>query len=215
MLIFATYLFNEFFTVYDKISDPNKDIEGKGTHERFNECIGEEMDEFLMPMVADMQKNLLEPLDCLDKFIPHLEHLMGYDTAWEWFFIGGLDRRRNILRIITKLYQIRSTIYAHEVMFAWVGLDCVITELFADEGLWDDAGFWDDGGVWDTFCPPCGVYNIALTGSYMSLPDDVITAISTIILFNKPIDAIVGEVTYNGGGLYGDFNADFNDDFLI
>ncbi len=195
MFLFIDYLFNEFFTLYDKISDPNKDASGRGTHERFNRQIGAEMDEFVMPLIANLQKNLLEPQNCLQSFIPYNESELGYNKDWIIGLALSISDRRNMLAIITRLYQIRGTIFCHELMFSWLGLTATIIEDFADSGLWDDGGTWDDDGEWDTFCAPCSTYRIELTGSVI-FTVALVKAIETIIAFNKPINAIFAGYTH-------------------
>lgn len=188
MFTFTDYIFNEYFTLYDKVSDPNKDADGMGTHERFNRCIGAEIDEYLLPLVDNMQQNLLEPLNCLDKFVPFLESLLGFDLDWVWFFIENLTFQRNLLAIIIRMYQIRGTIPAHVIMCGWLGFTCTVVEVFEDDGVYDDGGTWDDDGGWDSFCPSCTDYSLDLAG-HGPITDDDITAIGTIVEFNRPINA--------------------------
>ncbi len=68
-----------WFGTRDKIEDTNKDIDGKGTHERYNETLGEDFDQELYPLINLLVDNNLLPYRSMTKFIPYLEHRLGID----------------------------------------------------------------------------------------------------------------------------------------
>lgn len=194
-------IFNVFYTIYDKLSDPNKDAQGKGTQERYIECIGDEIDEEIVPYVENMQKNLKSPLTAFDRYVPYLESELGYSEDWYWFFNQPISFRRHLRAIMPKLYTIRGTLLAHEIMFAWVGITgvTITEETTGGEGFDHDTETWDsdDRPTLDSGCPTCSKYSFDLTGG-ASFGHALVEAIGTILVFNQPINAILEQVTYNG-----------------
>jgi hypothetical protein len=216
MLRFETYIFPEFHTLYDKVTDPHKDADNKGTQERFMETVGKEIDDNTMPYIDNMQDRLLEPQGAMPNLVPYLESELGYQLDWDWFFTMPLSFRRNLYDIMPKLLQIRGTLLAHQIMFGWLGYSITMFETYSDDtGFDSDDTFDSDTDTFDSTCEPCSTYTINLTGGGGWNANDVL-AITTILEFNQSINAVLTDLTYSGGGItqdFTDFSLDFNYDF--
>lgn len=218
MLKFEDIIFNEYFSKKDKREDINKDSEGKGTLERYNELMGVDLDTMVLPYVDNLLANRLVPETAVENAIPYLESERGFDPKNDTLYLGSsILMRRAVLRAIRRLYQVKGTIRGYEIPFGMLGMTLVLTEFLNENGFDSDITLDFPTRRFDSFCPSCADYSIALTG-VVTLTPDLIRAIRSIIIFNQPIDTKVRSITYNGAvidELYADFNLDFSDDFLI
>lgn len=185
------------FGSYEHQADVNKDSQGKGTHERFNEIVGKDIDEELKIKVDRIVEYNLDPYTCLDKFIPYLEHRIGVTL----FLGNSIEMRRVVLKHYLKWLTIRSTLKCYHTLFGMLGFQANITEYFLNYSFDSPVTFDDEGRVFDMQgCNRCYEYSIALTGSVVITPD-LIAAIMSIIKWNEPINAVLKSITYNGNPL--------------
>lgn len=206
-MLFEDFTFDECYTDYDRLSDPNKNAAGEGTKQRITQAIGSEIDESTVPLISDMQKNIFLTKDMLSKFIGHKESEAGYSRRWgTWFSAQTPAFRKNVARIIDRLYRIRCTKLCHEIMFAWLGFGVTITEVFGMEGLDTIDTFDMPLHTLDSSCPRCTTYEVYITGSGGSLTADDIEAITAILKFNQPVDAQIADIFYNGVSVLEDFD---------
>lgn len=208
---FETYIFEEFYTIFDKLSDPNKDLNGKGTQERYTETWGSIIDGTL-PYVDNIGRDVIEAPYRLDSLVPYGEKAQGYLEDWIWFFEEPMSFRKRLSAIMGKLYAIRSTIKAYEVMFAWLGMSVVITEDFVYLGGLDSPLLLDSPvRTLDSFANTWIDYEVALTGPVGAIPPFVtpppdpapsvmrlIHAIYTILIYNQAVNIRLKSITYNG-----------------
>ncbi len=213
-MLFVDKIFT-YFSRYEKSSDPNKDVNGKGTLERYNEIVGVDIDENLIPFIENLVKNVLEPQKCFANFVAVGEADMGVDLLLQ----DNLTYRRAILSVVSKLYQIKGTLKGYYTLFGKLGWSVVITEFFDDEGF-DSPFLFDD--FLRTFdmsqCPGCSDYSLAITTPSGNPPtSSELAAVYSIIAFNEPINARLRTLTFNGSTLSysADFNNDFNEDWSI
>ena len=182
------------FTPWDKRIDVNKDSEGKGTMERYNEILGMQADEDIIPFIDNMIDNTLVPDTMLDKFIPYLESMVGLDPL-----IDDLTIRRQVLKNILRIYKVKGTKKSYEIVFKLLGFDSIeiieqdISFGFDSPLTLDDVNrVFDDGS-----CYTCGFYTINLTGT-AAFTEDLSKAIRNAIKLVEPINARLLEITYNG-----------------
>lgn len=209
---FLQSIFPDYFTSYEKESDTKKDAFGKGTLERYNECIGEDIDLEIQPVIDDLVKNTIDPRDNWDRFIPYVEKQMGVNVTLE----ATLTMRRAVNQVLQRITTIKGTKKALEVLFGMIGISIVLTEHFNEGGFDSALTFDDDIRVFDSgHCPTCSEYSLALTGSAV-LGTTLTWIIGNIIDWNEPINATIRTLTYNGTPITaGDFAAaDFNVDFF-
>lgn len=215
---FEFNIFPKFFTAHDKRTDVNKDVNGKGTLERFNEIIGQDLDLEVVPLMENLVENIYPPTTVWDRYIPYLESMFGFkNKTWNLYLSNSLPTRRTVLQVITRLHSIRGTRRGYEICFAMLGMSAVLTEYPAGYGFDSHVTFDDDNRTFDSTCPTCSDYSLDLTGT-LALTPDIIQAIGSIIIFNEPINARLRSITYNGAPIsigLPDFNNDFNTDFLI
>jgi hypothetical protein len=213
-MLFVDRIFT-YFSKYEKTSDINKDVNGKGTLERYNETVGDDIDSNLMPLIDNLIKNVLEPAKCLDNFVPYGEADMGVRVVLR----DTLQYRRAVLSIINRLHQIKGTLKGYYVLFGKLGWQVTITEYF-DAGGFDSPTTFDDNlRTFDSKeCLPCSDYSmdIVTIGGGPPTSDDMAT-INSVIGFNEPINAHLRQLTFNGTTTtpIPDYNDDFNNDFSI
>ncbi|MCB9047627.1 MAG: hypothetical protein H6550_15950 [Chitinophagales bacterium] len=205
---FETYIFDEFFTDYDRRSDPNKDADDKGTQQRYMETVGKELDDNTIPLIEDMNDNVLMGKGQLSRIVPYSELDQGYLDNWEWFSGNTITFRRNVARIMDRLQRIACTVRCCELMFGWLGFGVTITSTFVEGGFDSMYTFDSPARDFDSGCPSCSDYSVAITGAAGSLTAGDITNITTILRFNQPINAAISAITYNGASVIDDFDTE-------
>jgi len=206
-----------FFGNYDKRSDTLKDSNGNGIWERYNKAIGKSLDNEVQVLIDNLMKNIYDPETCYDRYVVYLESMMGYNQKRNTLYIDNLlSTRRNMLKKILRLYQIKGTKRCYDLLFSMLGLTVVYTEYFNDYGF-DSAVTLDDPiRTWDMKCDTCSGYTLALTGAN-PISGILYNGIWSIIMFNQPVNAVLLEVTYNGTALanpvLSEFDASFSNSF--
>lgn len=197
MISFRDTIFN-LFSPYDHQIDINKDADGKGTNQRYNEVVGKYIDEELIVMIDKLVDNNLLPNVAYEKFIPYLEERLGVDL----YLYDTLEWRRRVLRHILNWYKIKGTITAYKLMLGMLGFDSVeITEYMDVNSLDSPITFDDTYRVFDmNKCNRCVAYGLTLTGSFEITPD-IVSAIESIVKFNEPINAYLRYIKYNDNPL--------------
>jgi hypothetical protein len=217
-MIFETGIFNKFFTARDKRVDVNKDINGKGTLERWTEVSGKDIDDNIKPLLDYLLENTIIPETCFERYVPFLESEWGNKIDTQNLYLSqAYVVRRKVLEVLGRLHTVRGSIRGYEVCFGMLGLTMVLTEHEAGYGLDSPITFDDVSRRLDSSCPTCSDYTVELTGT-ATLSSVLIAAIWSIIIFNQPINARLRLITYNGEEIVSgapDFNNDFSDDFLI
>jgi len=214
---FSEYLFNTYYTLYDKISDPNKDSAGKGTQERFINCIEDELDSTILPLIDDYHKNLIAPKTVLERYIPYQESDLGYLLQWSWIFKQSPAFRRNVRAVMPKILNLRGSTYAHEVMFAWQGLQLTLDEDDMYAGFDSPTTFDSPYRTFDSYDSFYSGYRIHLSHpdytTINDMPNDGIGFVVFVLEFNQPIHATLFEITFNGADITSSFTGLFNPDF--
>jgi len=194
--------------------DNNKDLNGKGTLERFNECIGLDMD-MIYPLVENLMDNLYNPKTCFDRYVPYLESMLGFSINNGLLYLfNTIQWRRIVVQNILHYYTIKGTKKGYEVLFNLIGISMELTESFGHNTFDSPITFDDNIRHFDTGCQTCSCYHLKLVGP-MPMTDELNVVIGNIIRFNEPINARLCGITYNDETvqLVGDFNTDFNLDF--
>lgn len=194
----ATYTLKDkifdFFGVDDKIRDINKDGNGKGSFERYNEAIGEDYDEELGTLIDNLMSNTLVPQTLLIKFLPLMEKMLGGLPL----IVGTENIRRKTIEFFTKLYLVKGTALSYQMLFLSLGFDTVnILEFTGDTSFDSDFTFDDSARRFDQSASGCALYTIELTGS-ITVDDEVIAVMLKIIEFLEPIYVELKEIKYNG-----------------
>lgn len=197
----STRLF-ELFGSYDKLIDSYKDVNGQGIEERFQNTIGQSIEDELMGLINDFLPNTRDPQTLLVTLLPYAELLLGYDTKNRTLQLGtSVAWRRRVLAHMVRYYHIKGTKRCYELLFALMGLTVTITEYwnantfdsFAPDITFDT----DDRPVLDIGkCTPCSRYEIEVIGT--PAWNQISAGFLSIILFNEPINAYQGLYTYNG-----------------
>ena len=208
MIVYKDYIFS-LFSKFDKTIDSNKDGNNKGTFERYNEIVGDDIDTEILPFITNLVDDNLNVDTALLKFLPYLYQRTGINIS-----LGDTEViKRKLLKYIHRLYSIKSTEKCYEVMINYLGFDVVIELHNALFTFDSDTTFDDDVRTFDMFCPDCSEYTLKITGVPGSLTAEETQAIKDIIRFNEPINTKIRQVTYNGLPVAGDFSVDYNDDY--
>lgn len=203
------YKIFQFFGVADKLNDPNKNAQNKGTQERTMETVAKFIDTDVTPLIDSLADNMLDPKLMLSQYINYAE----YDKGVGLSFYNTDDWRRRVVRYIHRWYEIKGTKKCYNLMFAMLGISCVLTELFWVSGLDSPITFDDTDRVFDLKCATCSRYTLTLTGG-ASLTPALEAAINEVIKFNKPLGAVLVALRYNATNLtiLPSYNDNFNDD---
>ena len=215
MLIFENKII-DFFHQRFKNEDTYKDANDKGIFERYNEVIGNDIDEKVTPFIYNMHDNLLVPETVLDKMLPILEYGLGINLDM------GESNRRLVMQYITKFYHVKGTKKGYAILFEMLGFtntevifeDSVCQGTTFDEGNFDDACAFDIDveGEGSGLCSTCFLYRLILTGP-ITLTPEIERLMENIIEFNEPINAELTNITIIEED--GDFSDDFNEDYFI
>lgn len=187
------------FTLFpsrDKHEDINKDVDQKGTLERYNEVVGLCIDDELGTLIDNLVDNTRAVDTCEAKFIPYLESRTG-STIGSAFYATEAYRRA-ILKHVMKWYRIKGTKRLLRILLGMLGLQVVITENHTTPGLDSPITFDDSERVFDGKCNTCTTYGLALTGVPVTMTPTVFSAMIAILKFNTPISAHLTACSYNG-----------------
>lgn len=216
MILFIDKLFS-YFGSYDKRTDRYKDVNGNGIWERYNKTIGKSIDNEIQTLIDNFLKNIYDPETCYPRYVVYLESMLGYNQRRNTLYIDNLlSTRRNMLKKILRLYQIKGTKRCYTLLFAMLGMTVVFTEYFNDYGF-DSAVTLDDPiRTWDMKCDTCSGYELVVTGPN-AMSGVIFNGIWSIIMFNQPVNATLMSVTYNGTVLanpnLAEFDASFSNSF--
>ena len=199
----------EFFGHADKWNDTYKDANGKGTLERFNELIGEDIDDNIVPKVEAMVNAIYDPNNAESKFLTLIEKTLGIEI-----YSGDDTMRRRLIKNIIKLYQIRGTERVFDILFRWIGIDSyTLTIRDENRGFDNDLETLDSvNRTFDSALLNCASIVIELTGTAPMSPAFV-QLVTSILNFNLPITVEVESITYNGITLTYSFNSSFSSAF--
>ncbi|WP_338761871.1 hypothetical protein WAF17_16440 [Bernardetia sp. ABR2-2B] len=188
----------EYFGIaYDKIDKQGVvDADGKGELERFNEIIGEDIDDNIEPLLDALIDNTMLADTMYDKFVALFETTIGMTMR----LTNGIDLRKKVLKIAFQLYKIRGTSLGYEIPLRMLGFDSVeiveswvISSLDSPLTLDDTVRRLDSGGR----CQSCSGYELRLTGN-IELTEEIMRAVGEVIEFNEPINARLTALLYNG-----------------
>ena len=185
-----------FGTAYDILDKQGVvDQEGKGEFERYNEIVGEDIDENIEPLLDALIDNTMLADTMYDRFVALFETTIGMTMR----LTNGIDLRRKVLKIAFQLYKIRGTKLGYEVPLRMLGFESVdiveswvISSLDSPLTLDDPVRRLDSGGR----CQSCSGYELRLTGS-MELTAEIMRAVGEVIEFNEPINARLTALLYN------------------
>jgi hypothetical protein len=185
--------FGTAYNILDKQGEVDEN--GKGEFERYNEIVGEDIDDNIEPLLDFMIENTLLADTMYSKFISLLETTIGMTMR----LTNGENLRRKVLKIAFQLYKIRGTKLGYEVPLRMLGFDSVeiveswvVSSLDSPLTLDDPVRRLDSGGR----CQSCSGYELHLTGS-IELTAEIMRAVGEVIEFNEPINARLTALTYN------------------
>jgi hypothetical protein len=186
-------LFGTAYSILDK--QGVVDINGKGEFERYNEIIGEDIDDNIEPLLDLLIENTLLADTMYSKFVALFETTIGMTMR----LTNGENLRRKVLKIAFQLYKIRGTKLGYEVPLRMLGFNSVeiveswvISSLDSPITLDDPVRRLDSGGR----CQSCSGYELRLTGN-IELTEEIMRAVGEVIEFNEPINARLTALTYN------------------
>ena len=186
----------EYFGQYYKRLDSNKDVEGRGTFERFIGIIGDDLDTELVNKSEDLLKNLI----VADTFIlPYYRYLIGHKGCS--LYVGSTEPvMRRMIRVIDTLYRLRGTLKNYTYLFNLIPLTFELVWLKPEivQGWDTPLKFDDDDRVLDTWTAVTAEeYGIRLTGAE-DMSEDLMAAIKSVIRFNTPFYMRILWIEYNG-----------------
>lgn len=207
-MLFKNKIFS-LFSPSEKRMDSNKDVDGKGTLERYMSAFGDDIDTNIVPLIENLTKNTLDIEFLFTRFLDMHEQTRGVlplsfsrNATDEEEQIRNEWMRRRLLLHIEKLLAIRGTKKCYQLLFRLVDTSITvvtITEIFFENNF--DVVLFDDNKRFDTsICSECPQYNISITTTEGTTEptDYFIQCTRSIVTFNQPIDVKLGTITYNG-----------------
>jgi len=191
---FKDNIFSKYFGRYYKLTDSYKNLSGEGLLERYNQIIGEDIDEELVLLLENITDNTKTPNTMFTQYFNIAEDSLGLDlyvhTNSDW-------TKRKLIERAVKYYSIRGSKKGYEYLFKIMGFTFIDLVIYNSDGF--DTGIFDDGNF-DGRNGCCIYYNVILEGptDFEDMTNSEKLAILKIIDFNEPINATLGVITVNG-----------------
>jgi len=175
--------------------DTNKDINGKGTFERYINTIEDEIDEEIYPYIRDFM-DIFDTLTVDSKYLPYISYFLGEPPSAN----GDTDIYRKILAYAVRIYKIKGTLESYQLLFNLYGLTVDIVEAMPRKGATYDmvSVIYDDNWTYDQNCEHCTCYYIYYKpidqahnqlNVDLAIPLEIINLINRIVCFIQPINA--------------------------
>lgn len=202
-----------FLPSWFKINDPNKNISGEGTIERFFKLLASELDDYFLAKLIALQANTKSVSDIPFTLMPYEERLRGTDTFGINDLATYLDIRRKILLYAERLHQHKGTTQALETIFYWLGFyDITFEEVFPTYFSFDIVIEFDNANRhFDNKCSQCSILNIMM--NHDNLTNELKDVVKRVVRWGVPW-RVLTFVFYNGdtSGI-GIFDDTFDDTF--
>jgi len=182
------------FTPLDYRMDVNKDANGKGLHQRYEEMLASDMDVELIPYLENFLDNISVPDTVLDRFIPYLEDLYGIPAL-----SSDIEIRRKLIKNIFNILKVKGTKLSYEIVFKILGYSTVEIVEYYPRLTFDSIITFDDPiRTFDSGdCYPCSPYDLYLTGPYSTITSEQLQIILAAVYWVEPINAKLKKVYYN------------------
>ena len=191
-MIFENSIIN-LFSKSDKVNDSYKDVNGKGLLERYNEIIGSEIDEEILPTFEQLIDEVLIPMTCEGRFIGYLEER----NAIELFITNSEFNRRRVINNIHRLYQIRCTKTCTEFLLRLLGFTNInIIESYERFRFDESEKFDSTQRTFDMNCFNCSNFEIHVETTDV-VDAEMIRKLNSIIDFNKPVNLELKKLKIN------------------
>ena len=186
-----------YFTNWDTRVDVNKDVNNKGTLERYMEMVGEDADQNLLVFIDNLLSYTLIPDTVISSMLPYLESSVGLTPI-----SSDLNIRRRVLRNIINIYKTKGTSRSYELVFKSLGFSEVsVIDQQIEFGLDSPITFDDNQRTFDLGkCYKCKFYTLQLTG-VLVIDDEMRDSIAKAINLVEPIYANLFDIVYNGSSI--------------
>ncbi len=168
----AEFIWDKFPDYFSE-HDTNKDVDGKGSFQRYLSIFGLELDDQVIPGLESFIDNM-DPSSAVEYLIPNVAFQLGTPDD----ILGDLDKYRILLISLLEIKRLKGTFRSYRMLFSILGLSCVITEKFLDDNQYDDEvkTFDDEATIYDNdMCQAtCIHYDI----TYDNLPGETIAPLS-------------------------------------
>lgn len=202
------------FGAYDSRIDVNKDSNGKGTLERYNEALAEEYDEDFETLVTTIYENVKNPKSGYAKYLSSLELGKGND----YILPHTLPIRRDIQLYLKKYWQIKGTAAFLNAILGLGGFAVTVTENYADYGFDSPVTFDAVDRKFDLGCGACSQYSVVISrldGSTEEPSQSEWIFIESVIGINEPIDTKLKDLTFDAGITLDQYIAALNPEIWI
>jgi hypothetical protein len=162
--------------------DTNRNNEGKGIWQRYQDLHALELEEQTKPYIDNFELLNRHPSFVLDKFLGYFEALLGANQVFE-----TASLKRKFVRYGYQLMQNKGKALNYIVMFNWLGIKAEVVEV-SNSGGFDNGTF--DVGTFDVSGGATGEFDIILYVPNTVVQDsDFLALANRIIEFNRPIHA--------------------------
>jgi len=190
------YIFSLFG--YEKYYDPNKDVDDKGTHERYQEALVAEYDYYVKPLIDNIFRDVCEPTSALPQYLYMMEADSGNSALYP---SNILAYRQAVEHHIKRYWKLKGTKRFLEVTMQMIGFNVTLNEIHDEFGFDSPVTFDDAKRRWDMTCPSCTEYEISIarnSGLTTPLSPEELAGVLSIVTVNNPINAIMLGIWFDG-----------------
>lgn len=179
---------------YVSTQDSYHDAEGKGLFERFNEILGQDLDDEVITAIQGLLDEMIVPATMQEKFIALLMSQIGFTPVMNI----SREKKTKLLGMLRTLYDRRGLENCQNTLLSFMGITSVEhvgKEVYTVRGL-DSTLSLDSGRTLDSTKSSTFYYDFKLKGTEQ-LSESLIESIMSIIWFNLPYYVILMRVYYN------------------
>lgn len=181
---------------YYREQDSFKDQDNKGFLERFLEIFGQELDDYTVASITELQ-NLANPLILGDaKFLEYYSFKAG-DLDVSSIGINEATYR-NLLTYALSIYKVKGTLKSYKAILGIIGITDVVLNAYEEvTNRYDQGLLYDSGVLYDeALCLTCFRYDIVLEGT-QPITGQLYNSIKALVRLVEPIYAKLEIITYN------------------
>lgn len=184
----------ELYGPYVASQDSYHDAEDKGLFERFNEILGQDLDDEVIPAIKNLLDKMIVPATMQEKFISLLLSEIGFTPVMNI----SRERLSKLIGMLRTVYDSKGIENCQRILLSFIGItsvEYVGKETYTVRGL-DSTLKLDSGRTLDSTSSNTYYYDFKLKG-IEPISNSLLESIMSIIWFNLPYYVILTRVYYN------------------
>lgn len=179
---------------YVAVQDSYKDAEGKGLFERFNEILGQDLDEWVISAIKGLLDEMMVPSTMQEKFVQLLTAQIGFTPVVNI----SREAKAKLLGMMRTIYDCRGLEKCQSILLSFLGItsvEYVVKETYTVRGL-DSELTLDSGRLLDSSSSNMYYYDFKIKGAE-PMSEQLLESIVALIRFNLPYYVILMRLYYN------------------